>query len=590
MTQNKKNFNFLKISFVCFILFCILLGSGVIQSHAAEGDDSSIWEEIERLDAQLNIALSKTDSNAADISALAQTISEIRTKLETLQTTSLSHATQQQLAALEESLEAADNTLASRIDALEADLARKYQQTTQNSADIEKLASYIDELEELVTALQSTSLSHATQQQLAVLEEALENADNILASRIDDLTADLANKYKQTNQNSADIAALADNIDELEELITALQSTSLSHATQQQLAVLQEKLDVADSLLQSKIDDLAAKLTVESSQIDKNSADIEKLASYISELEELVTALQNTSLSHATQQQLAVLEEALENADEDLAYQINALANDLQYTREQALLHSVDIATLASDIADIEELITVLQAASLSHATQQQLATLQKELEASIATLNSKLNELTSNLQSARISINENSVGISTLAKKIADIEEVLSALDEKSLNTATKQQLENLKTEVTESIVTLQNELTELKSELEQATANISDNSTSISKLSNSIATVQEAISTLETNSAYYVTSEQLDSLKKDLNAAIGILDSKIASNEIKFNNQIAGLTNQIHEQQKNFETYLIIIVSVVIACNLALIVWIVVIKKKHLTSKNKK
>ena len=519
MTQNKKNFNFLKISFVCTILLCILLGSGVIQSHAAEGDDSSIWEEIERLDAQLNIALSKTDSNAADISALAQTISEIRTKLETLQTTSLSHATQQQLAKLEESLEAADNTLASRIDDLAADLTNKYKQTQQNSADIAALADNIDELEELITALQSTSLSHATQQQLAKLVETLEAADNILADKIERLEADLANKYKQTQQNSADIAALASDIADIEELITALQTTSNSHATQQQLAKLEESLKAADNTLQYQLDELEQLLSV---------------------------------------------------------------------ARGENSMNASEIAALASDIADIEELITALQTASLSHTTKQQLDTLQKELNASISALDGKLTQLTSQLQSARTSINANSDGISTLAEEITDIEEVITALQTASLSHTTKQQLEDLKSEVNESILALQNELTKLKSELEQATANVSDNSSSITQLSNSIATLQEAISTLESKAANYVTAEQLDSLKKDLNTAIGILDNKIASNEMEFNNKITRLTNQLHEQQKDFETYLIIIVSVVIACNLALVIWIVVIKKKHLISKN--
>ena len=588
MTQNKKNFNFLKISFVCTILLCILLGSGVIQSHAAEGDDSSIWEEIERLDAQLNIALSKTDSNAADISALAQTISEIRTKLETLQTTSLSHATQQQLAKLEESLEAADNTLASRIDDLAADLTNKYKQTQQNSADIAALADNIDELEELITALQSTSLSHATQQQLAKLVETLEAADNILADKIERLEADLANKYKQTQQNSADIAALASDIADIEELITALQSTSLSHATQQQLAKLVETLEAADNILADKIERLEADLANKYKQTQQNSADIAALASDIADIEELITALQTTSNSHATQQQLAKLEESLKAADNTLQYQLDELEQLLSVARGENSMNASEIAALASDIADIEELITALQTASLSHTTKQQLDTLQKELNASISALDGKLTQLTSQLQSARTSINANSDGISTLAEEITDIEEVITALQTASLSHTTKQQLEDLKSEVNESILALQNELTKLKSELEQATANVSDNSSSITQLSNSIATLQEAISTLESKAANYVTAEQLDSLKKDLNTAIGILDNKIASNEMEFNNKITRLTNQLHEQQKDFETYLIIIVSVVIACNLALVIWIVVIKKKHLISKN--
>lgn len=324
------------------------------------------------------------------------------------------------------SVSAADD-IETRITKIEAAVSELRYRVSDNSADIAAINADIQDIEAAIAALEAKASDSNTDldDRIAGLRAELTNTlKSYVDQKIDTLT-------RIVNSNSADIAAMKVDIQDIEAAIAAINANMSQYATASKVTaeITALRTDLTTTLkayIDQKIDDLTV-------QVNYNSADIAAVKAEIDSIEIALAAL-NTNLSkYATIQKVN---------DELAALRADLIAVLQSYVDQKidALTVKVNSNTASIDainacVKELEAAVAILEDNLSKYATKEEMTTALTALQVDVtAALKSYVDKKIKDLY-------QNSTGdldIAVIVYRIDSAEEAIALLESNLSNYAT--------------------------------------------------------------------------------------------------------------------------------------------------------
>ena len=429
------------------------------------------------------------------------------------------------------SVSAADD-IETRITKIEAAVSELRYRVSDNSADIAAINADIQDIEAAIAALEAKASDSNTDldDRIAGLRAELTNTlKSYVDQKIDTLT-------RIVNSNSADIAAMKVDIQDIEAAIAAINANMSKYATADQIttavAALRTELTTT---LKAYVDQKIDALTKE---VNHHSADIAAMKVDIQDIEAAIAAINANMSQYATASKVTAEITALRT---DLTTTLKAYIDQkIDDLTVQVNYNSADIAAVKAEIDSIEIALAALNTNLSKYATIQkvndELAALRADL---IAVLQSYVDQ---KIDALTVKVNSNTASIDAINACVKELEAAVAILEDNLSKYATKE-------EMTTALTALQVDVTAaLKSYVDKKIKDLYQNSTGdldIAVIVYRIDSAEEAIALLESNLSNYATTDAM-------NAEIAAMKSQLQD---YIDQQFAALNAQINVNEQKLQ-----------------------------------
>lgn len=304
------------------------------------------------------------------------------------------------------------------IDALEADVA-ELNKLTENGGAIDQINANISAIESKIAALDALKNKYAEadaalKQQLQEADAAINAAIAALTTRVQDLEAGLAAVNSKVDTNTSDVTALKSDVAALntwkaqsQSTIAALQTlTATQSADIARLKTAVQDLEAALAAAEARIDDAEDRIAVLEGKVSaletakqnldaavaalnaaiNNKADTATLNQKVTDLIAAIAAAEDAAKTYADGKDTALqtqLTAAIATAKGEAISAAETLVNNAKSELQSAIDTKADAATVNVAIANLQNAITALQNAKDNYIAAD--AALKAELEAAIA-------------------------------------------------------------------------------------------------------------------------------------------------------------------------------------------------------------
>ncbi|MBQ9120808.1 MAG: hypothetical protein IJY12_00415 [Clostridia bacterium] len=451
-------------------------------------------------------------------------------------------------------------------------------------------AGDVEALQEKLDALVAAAKDHATKEELKALQDELDKmkADTTTSDAISDLKAKIE-ELGNSMATKEELKAALDRLDELladdgEGLIPEIQAEI--QTIQADLTKLAKTEDVSKEI--SRLEGLISKLTervaTNETNISGNASEITGLKNTLSGLDAALAGMDTTnapaSLADALTKLDTALDQAVTNIDE-LLDRVQQVADDLS-AAELALREAIAAgdSALSTRISELESAIKQANAAykAADTALKKQLLGVIEQAE---ETLDAAIEQVASDLAAAKTELPEAiSDGDKALDDKITELDAALNRAigAYRSADTALKNSLtskiEEADTVLDAAIQQVQKNLDDAKAALSQAIAD------GDAALDGKIQALNDALDAAE---AAYQAADA--SLRTELSAKIEAADASLDTAIQQVQNNLDEAKAELDAKDEKLNTMVtvaIVIASVGVCGNAALLAWILIDKRK--------